>query len=181
VDSSIHRSIPKGRTSNASRELLRYLSRFKSKYFWGRMPRICQIYLTSRLALQVSFGLPLGILRYTRSLVLSTRQNSPQLAKHAPPISTQFNRVHIRSFPVKHSQLNVLSTPNAISASRPPYTVISLKRFSLILVCCTICAQSAALISFTHQDPFPQVRTRYIIPRKFTDCNCSFLPIGVAR
>jgi hypothetical protein len=35
------------------------------------MPRIFQFYVTSRLALQVSFGVPLGILRYIRVLRLS--------------------------------------------------------------------------------------------------------------
>jgi hypothetical protein len=38
---------------------LRYLSRSRINSFWGRMPRIFQSYLTSRLALQLSFGFPL--------------------------------------------------------------------------------------------------------------------------
>jgi hypothetical protein len=36
----------------------------KINYFCGRMPKLFQFYLTSRLALQVSFGVPLGILLY---------------------------------------------------------------------------------------------------------------------
>jgi hypothetical protein len=39
----------------------------KILHFCSRLPRILQIYLTSRLALQISFGLRLGILRYSDS------------------------------------------------------------------------------------------------------------------
>jgi hypothetical protein len=60
----IYRSIPKGKPSYAfSRAFFGTPLGQKMNYFYFRLPRIFQIYLTSRLALQISFGLPLGILR----------------------------------------------------------------------------------------------------------------------